>query len=138
MSLIIYGGYCVNYCCFDECAEGKVEKSDGTNQDRCKTTSGIYIHVNRLISKTKGAIVIMNNIVSSLAVMMGPSLPRVVTRSLFVLGEFIQVPETEKATKKMVSIRLSDYDLLLMQISKYDKTKLKKATTVSQKLGITI
>lgn len=59
MSLIIYGRYCVNYCCFDECAEGKVEKSDGTNQDWCKTTSGIYIHVNRLISKTKGAIVIM-------------------------------------------------------------------------------
>ena len=39
-------------------------------------------------------------------------------------------PEPEEEEKQTFTRRLSTYDLLLMQISKYDKNKLKKASTV--------
>ena len=53
------------------------------------------------------------------------------TSRTIVVCSYIQVPVHEQAVIRTVTPRLSDFDLLLIQISKYDKAKLKKATTVS-------
>ena len=44
---------------------------------------------------------------------------------------YVQVAECDKAVEMPTTKKLSDFDLLLMQISKFDKTKLRKANTVS-------
>ena len=46
---------------------------------------------------------------------------------------YLKVPsDGEPEEKQSFTRRLSTYELLLMQISKYDKNKLRKASTVSQ------
>ena len=42
----------------------------------------------------------------------------------------MQVPNPEPEKKETFTKRLSTHELLLIQISKYDRTKLKKASTV--------
>ena len=47
---------------------------------------------------------------------------------------FFQVPADPVPEEKLTfTRRLSTYELLLMQISKYDKNKLRKASTVNYK-----